>query len=101
MSEEFRPIEVVDVGWGDPTPVRPPRERQGVLLTLITLGVLVCAACGVFTAWTVYESRQDEQTLYCARFLRIDDQGDAVNYDDMADEEQRIMDQLDCDVPGR
>ena len=57
MSDEYREIEVVEVGSGPPRPARPPRSgnRTDVLLTLMVVGVFVGAGCSAFTAWTVYE----------------------------------------------
>jgi len=100
VSEEFRPIEVVDVGRGDPTPPRPPRDHSVVLLTLIAAGVLIGAACAAFTAWTVYETQEDQRVLYCTSLFLNNGQGDHQDYDEMTDGQQRIVDQLDCDVPG-
>jgi len=76
-------------------------HRDRVLLTLIAVGVLVGAACAAFTAWTVYQTQQDQRVLYCTSFILSDGQGDTPSYDDMEDEQKRIVDQLDCDVPGR
>ena len=46
MSDEYREIEVVEVGSGPPRPARPPRSgnRTDVLLTLMVVGVFVGAA---------------------------------------------------------
>ena len=67
MSDEYREIEVVEVGSGPPRPARPPRSgnRTDVLLTLIVVGVFVGAACSAFTAWTVYGQAQDQRELNC------------------------------------
>ena len=102
MSEEFREIEVVEVGSGPPKPARPPRggNRTDVLLTLMVVGVFVGAACSAFTAWTVYGEAQDQRELNCV-YLTAGDGQEGRTYDDLADFEKRIADAMDCDVKGR
>ncbi|QIG41807.1 hypothetical protein G5V58_02565 [Nocardioides anomalus] len=100
MSDEFRPIEVVDVGRGEPRPARPPRDRTGVLLSLIAVGVFLGAGASAYTAWTVYGERADQRALNCA-FVTARDGGDPRSYDDLSDYEQHIADALDCDIEGR
>ena len=101
MSEEFAPHRGRWTSAGA-TPRR--RDRPGTaassLLTLIAAGVLIGAACAAFTAWTVYETQEDQRVLYCTSLCLNDGQGDPQDYDEMTDGQQRIVDQLDCDVPG-
>jgi hypothetical protein len=101
VSDEYREIEVVDVGSGPPRPARPPRSgnRTDVLLTLLVVGVFVGAGCSAFTAWTVYGQAQDTRTLNCA-YLTLGGDGQR-DYDDLEDYEKGIVDALDCDVEGR
>jgi hypothetical protein len=100
VSEEFRPIEVVDVGRGEPRPSRPPRDRTGVLLSLIAVGVFLGAGASAYTAWTVYGERADQAAVNCA-YVTSGRDGDERAYDDLSDYEQQIVDALDCDVEGR
>ncbi len=101
MSDEYREIEVVEVGSGPSKPARPPRggNRTDVLLTLMVVGVFVGAACSAFTAWTVYEEAQDQRELNCV-YLTSGGDG-AREYDDLEDYEQGIADVMDCDIEGR
>ncbi len=101
MSDEYREIEVVEVGSGPPRPARPPRSgnRTDVLLTLMVVGVFVGAGCSAFTAWSVYEQRQDNRDLNCVYLTAAGEEG--RDYDDLEDYEKGIADALDCDVEGR
>jgi hypothetical protein len=101
-DEEYRPIEVVQVG-GTPTtppPGRPPRNRTDVLLTLLVIGVFLTAGCSAFAAWTVYAERRDGRVLQCA-YLDGMGRGENREYDDLDDIQKTIVDTYDCDVPGR
>jgi hypothetical protein len=102
VSDEYREIEVVEVGSGPPKPARPPRSgnRTDVLLTLMVVGVFVGAACSAFTAWTVYEQTQDQRDLNCAYLTLGGGEGDRA-YDDLEDYEKGIADAMDCDIEGR
>jgi ABC-type enterobactin transport system permease subunit len=100
VSEEPREIEVVDVGRGPTRPSRPPRDRTGVLLTLVVVGVFLGAACSAFTAWTVHQQAQDTRELNCA-FLLAGDQDATREYKDLAPYEKKVVDALDCDIKGR
>ncbi len=102
MSDEYRPIEVVEVGSGPPRPARPPRggNRTDVLLTLLVVAVFVGAACSAFTAWSVYGQRQDQRELNCV-YLTSSGGDEEREYDDLEDFEKGIADAMDCDVKGR
>ena len=102
MSDEYREIEVVEVGSGPPRPARPPRtgNRTDVLLTLLVVGVFVGAGCSAFTAWTVHEQAKDTRELNCA-YLTFGGGGDDRDYDDLEDYEKGIADAMDCDIEGR
>ena len=103
MSDEHRPIEVVDVGRGSTTSGttgRPRRSATDVLLLLLVVGVFIGAACSAFTAWTVREQAADEREINCA-YMTVGGGGESREYDDLSDIEQRITDALDCDVEGR
>ena len=100
-DEEYRPIEVVQVG-GTPTtprPGRPPRNRTDVLLTLLVVGVFLTAGFSAFAAWTLYGERQDTRELQCA-YLSMGN-GTDQDYDDLGPIEKEIVDTFDCDVDGR
>ena len=101
MSDEYREIEVVEVGSGPPRPARPPRSgnRTDVLLTLMVVGVFVGAGCSAFTAWTVYGQTQDQRELNCV-YLTAGGEEER-DYDDLEDYEKGIADVMDCDVKGR
>ena len=101
MSDEYREIEVVQVGSGPPKPGRPPRSgnRTDVLLTLLVVGVFVGAACSAFTAWTVYGQAQDQRELNCAYLTSGG--AEERTYDDLEDVEKSIADTMDCDIEGR
>ena len=100
MSDEYREIEVVEVGSGPPRPARPQRggNRTDVLLTLLVVGAFVGAGCSAFTAWTVYGQAEDTRALNCA-YLTAG--GGERDYDDLEEFEKRIVDSLDCDIEGR
>ena len=100
-DDEYREIEVVEVGSGPPRPPRPPRtgDRTGVLLTLIALGVFVGAGCSAFTAWTVHQQNVDNRKVNCA-YVTAGGEQDA-EYDDLEDYAKGIVDALDCDIKGR
>jgi hypothetical protein len=99
VSDEYREIEVVEVGSGPPKPGRPPRSgnRTDVLLTMLVVGVFAGAGCSAFTAWTVYQEAQDTRTLNCAYLTG----GGEREYDDLEDYEKVIVDGMDCDIEGR
>ncbi len=101
MSDEYREIEVVEVGSGPVKPGRPPRirSRTDVLLSLAVVGVFLGAACSAFTAWTVYGQAQDNRELNCA-YLTLGGDGER-DYDDLEDYEQGVADAMDCDLEGR
>jgi hypothetical protein len=93
-------MDIVVSGGSDPDrPVPAPKNHQTRLLQLIAVGVFLVAAAAGFTAWTVYQEQQDSRVLNCA-FLGVRDDGQ-IEYDDMEKYEQKIVDRLDCDVPGR
>jgi hypothetical protein len=100
VSDEYREIEVVEVGSGPPRPARPPRggNRTDVLLTLMVVGVFLGAACSAFTAWTVYNQAQDEREVNC---VYLTAGGEDRDYDDLEDFEKGIADVMDCDIKGR
>ena len=100
-DDEYREIEVVEVGSGPPKPGRPPRSgnRTDVLLTLMVVGVFVGAGCSAFTAWTVYGEAQDQREVNCA-YLTAGGEEER-DYDDLEEFEKGIADALDCDVKGR
>ena len=104
MSDEYREIEVVEVGSGPPRPARPPRTRNrtDLLLTLLVVGVFLGAAASAYAAWTVRETQQDNRLLNCmyvgVDFTSSDSDSD---YDDLPESQQRLIDRFDCDVPGR
>ena len=62
--------------------------------------MFIGAACSAFAAWTAYGQAQDQRVLYCTSLFLNNGQGDHQDYDEMTDGQQRIVDQLDCDVPG-
>jgi hypothetical protein len=101
VSDEYREIEVVEVGSGSPKPARPRRggNRTDVLLTLMVVGVFVGAGCSAFTAWTVYGEAQDQRELNCVYLTSGAEQ--ERDYDDLEPFEKGIADALDCDVKGR
>ncbi len=101
MSDDYREIEVVQVGSGPPRPARSPRSgnRTDVLLTLMVVGVFVGAGCSAFTAWTVYAQRQDTREVNCA-YLTLGNEEER-DYDDLENYEKGIADAMDCDVKGR
>ena len=101
MSDEYREIEVVQVGSGPPKPGRPPRSgnRTDVLLTLLVGGGFGGAACSAFTAWTVYGQAEDQRELNCAYLTSGG--AEERTYDDLEDVEKSIADTMDCDIEGR
>jgi len=104
MSEDYREIEVVDVGSGPPRPARPPRvgNRTELLLIVLVVGVFVGAACSAFGAWTAYQSQQDSRMLECMYVgSSFDGSDNAPNYDQLPKAQRRLIDRFDCDVPGR
>ena len=102
MSDEYREIEVVDVGSGPVKPGRPPRtvNRTDLLLALLVIGVFVGAACSALTAWTVYQQTEDQHALNCV-YVTFNGDGGERDYDDLEGYERQIADRLDCDVKGR
>jgi hypothetical protein len=101
VSDEYREIEVVEVGSGPPKPAGPARNRTDVLLSLLVVGVFVGAGCSAFTAWTVYGQAQDTRDLNCAYLTFSGEGGDDRDYDDLEDYEKGIADAMDCDIEGR
>ena len=101
MSDEYREIEVVQVGSGPLKPGRPPRNgnRTDVLLTLLVVGVFVGAASSAFAAWTAYGQAQDQREMSCAYLTSggVDDR----TYEKLSDVEKSIADTMDCDIEGR
>jgi len=104
VSEEYREIEVVEVGSGPPKPSRPPRagNRTDLLLTLLVIGVFLGAAASAFGAWTVLESQKDTRMLNCL-YVGVDFTGSesSTDYDDLPKRQRELIDRFDCDVPGR
>ena len=100
-DDEYRPIEVVEVGSGPPRPARPPRagNRTDALLTLMVVGVFAGAGCSAFTAWTVHQQTEDSRKVNCAYVTAGGER--AREYDDLEDYEKGIVDALDCDIKGR
>jgi nitrogen fixation-related uncharacterized protein len=112
VSDEYRPIEVVQVGSGPPRAPKPswrPSAAQGrmsrteLLLLLLVVGVSVGAVCSAFAAWTVHETQQDTRLLNCM-YLTIDYSGSSAapaQYDDLTPSEKKLADRFDCNVRGR
>jgi hypothetical protein len=93
-------MDIVVSGGSDPDrPLPAPRDRQHLLLQVIALGVFLVAAATGYTGWTVYQQSQDTRALNCAYLTAGGEE--QRDYDDMEKYEQKIVDQLDCDVPGR
>ena len=101
VSDEYREIEVVQVGSGPPKPGRPPRSgnRTDVLLTLLVVGVFVGAACSAFTAWTVYAQAEAQRQVSCAYLTSggVEER----TYEKLSDVEKSVADAMDCDFEGR
>ena len=102
-------MDIVVSGGSDPDqPIPPPKFNQARrlqlnqtrLLQLIALGVFLVAAGTGYTGWTLYQQRLDNQVLNCA-YVTLGNDEDQQSYDDMSKMQQRIVTQLDCDVPGR
>jgi hypothetical protein len=95
-------MDFVVSGGSDPErPIRAPQDHQQGLLRLIAVGVFLVAAGTAFTGWTVYQQAEDNRTLNCAYLTVAGSDDDSQNYDDMPTYQQKIVDRLDCDVPGR
>jgi len=104
VNEEYRQIEVVEVGSGPPKPPKPPRatNRTDLLLTLLVVGVFLGAAASAYAAWIVRETQQDSRLLNCM-YVGVDftSADDTTSYDDLPKKQQELVDRFDCDVPGR
>ena len=90
-------------GGSDPDrPLPAPRtaDSQHRLLQLIAVGVFLVAAGMGYTGWEVHRQAQDSRDLNCA-YLTIGNGDQPTAYKDLAKYEQKLVDQLDCDVPGR
>lgn len=93
-------MDIVVSGGSDPDrPIPTARAHQHRLLQLIAAGVFLVAATTGFTGWTVYRQTQDSRVVNCAFFTTGGDE--QRGYDDMDKAQQKIVDQLDCDIPGR
>jgi hypothetical protein len=94
-------MDIVVSGGSDPgRPIPAPKDRPGYLLQLIAVGVFLVAAGTAYTGWTVHQTREDNRVLNCS-FLNLGQDGKELAYNELPDYQQRIADQLDCDVPGR
>jgi hypothetical protein len=94
-------VDIVVSGGSDPDrPLPAPRARRSYLLELIALGVFLVAATTAYTGWTLHQTREDNRVLNCS-FLSFGGDSGEVKYDDLEKYQQRIADQLDCEVPGR
>jgi hypothetical protein len=92
-------MDIVVSGGADPD--RPvPAPNQTRLLQLIAVGVFLVAAGTGYTSWAVYQQAQDTRAVNCA-YLTTGSGDDQRRYDNMASYEKKIVDALDCDVPGR
>jgi hypothetical protein len=90
-------MDFVISGGTDPEqPVPAPKQRDPirVLLQVIAVGVFLVAAGVAYVGWTVHESQQDSRMINCS-FL-TDRSGASLTQ-----VEKELIDQLDCDVPGR
>jgi len=93
-------MDIVVSGGSDPDrPIPAPRARPNLLLQVIAVGVFLVAAATAYTGWNVYRQTQDARILNCAYFTSAGPE--QRGYDDMGKAEKKIVDQLDCDVPGR
>ena len=102
MSEEYREIEVVEVGSGPPKAPKPPRDRNrtDLLLTLLVVGVFLGAAASAYAAWTVHQSQQDERMLNCMYLVSFP-AGDEFSDEDVTDRQEKVIDRFGCEVPDR
>ena len=106
MSEEYREIEVVQVGAGPPRmpkPGRPPRAggRTDLLLTLLVVGVFLGAAGSAYAAWTVRETQQDERMLNCMYLVSFGGPDEAATDGSPGQRQQELMKRFGCDAPDR
>jgi hypothetical protein len=96
-------VDIVVSGGSDPDRQLPaPRSStsQNRLLELIAVGVFLVAAGTAYTGWEVHRQTEDSRVLNCA-YLTVGNGDEPTHYDDLAKYEKKLVDQLDCDVPGR
>lgn len=92
------------IGAAQPAPPAKPRdpERTKRLLLMVVAAASVATAVGTgLVAWQVREQRNLEHDLYCANYSIDYETGERADYDDLEEQQQAMIDLLDCDVPGR
>ena len=102
MNEDYRPIEVVDVGSGPPRPARAPRtgNRTELLLMLLVVGVFLSTGAFAYGAWIEREGQRDNRMLNCM-YVGMTAGDNNTSYDELPKPERKLVDRFDCDVPGR
>ncbi len=92
-------VDVVNGGSGRDRPYADTRNDQG-LLRLIAVGVLLIAVFTGLASWNLYRQAEMTRTLNCQTVSERFSQG-ATNYDDLEPLAKKMVDEFDCDIPGR
>lgn len=101
---DTRRMDIVVSGGTDPEhPVPEPRQRDPIrlLLQVIAAGVFLVVAGVGYVAWTVHQTQVDNRQLNCLFVGNFSSDGSTQDYNDLPKSQQRVVDRLDCDVPGR
>lgn len=93
-------VDVVHGGSGPDRPYVDTRNDQG-LLRLIAVGVLLIAVFTGLASWNLYRQAEMTRTLNCQTISQRFSQGDTTNYDDLEPFAKKMVDEFDCDIPGR
>lgn len=95
--------DAIEGGGGALPSQRSPVADVGrcPLLLTITIATVTAAVLAGIIAWNTYQQRETNRRITCINYSYNLESGKPIRYEELEPYQQKVVDVLDCDLPGR